>query len=196
MSAREPRRRVFKDPDVNVDWTDELLAEFINESREHLTTIESDLLAIEEGGANIDLELVNKVFRAAHSIKGASGYFGLTKVKKLAHRAETILDMVRSSKMSPNAEVTNLLLAAFDQQHEMINRPGESNRLDIDVLVENLTALAASFLPPEMKDTVRDIVTLEHQGGGPPVVLSRFDYERAAESGNCLYLAEFDLIHD
>ena len=92
---------------------DELLGEFINESREHLTTIEADLLAIEEGGANIDAELVNKVFRAAHSIKGASGFFGLTKVKELAHKAETVLDMMRSKKMTPNAEITNLLLAAL-----------------------------------------------------------------------------------
>ena len=45
---------------------DDLLKEFVNESREHLATIETDLLAIEEGGADIDEELVNKVFRAAH----------------------------------------------------------------------------------------------------------------------------------
>lgn len=48
------------DAELNLD--DELLGEFINESREHLTTIEADLLAIEERGANIDAELVNTVF--------------------------------------------------------------------------------------------------------------------------------------
>ena len=81
------------------------------EAREHLATIEADLLAIEEGGANIDRELVNKVFRAAHSIKGASSFFGLNKVKELAHKPETVLDMLRSGKMIPNAEITNVLLA-------------------------------------------------------------------------------------
>src|SRR5579875_3068140 len=106
--------------DANLQPDDELLAEFVNESREHLTTIEADLLAIEQGGNSIDAELVNKVFRAAHSIKGASGYFGLTRVKELAHRAETILDMIRSRKMAPNAEITNLLLTAFDQLRVMI----------------------------------------------------------------------------
>ena len=110
---------------------DEALIEFVNESREHLANIESDLLAIEEGGANIDEELVNKVFRAAHSIKGGSGFFGLSKVKELAHKAETVLDMLRSKKMSPNAEVTNVLLAAFDKLREMINNPGESGSADI-----------------------------------------------------------------
>jgi len=48
--------------DVGLNLDDELLKEFINESREHLNTIEADLPAIEEGGASIDVELVNKVF--------------------------------------------------------------------------------------------------------------------------------------
>ncbi len=184
------------DSGANVGLDDELLAEFINESREHLTTIETDLLAIEEQGADIDAELVNKVFRAAHSIKGASGYFGLSKVKELAHRAETVLDMIRSRKMPPNAEITNLLLAAFDRLREMINHPAESAQADIDELVLNLTGLASSFLPQEKKASLSQTVTLKPEGGGPPVVLSKFDYERAKECGNYLYAAEYDLIHD
>jgi two-component system chemotaxis sensor kinase CheA len=182
--------------DMNLNLDDELLGEFINESREHLTTIEVDLLAIEEGGENIDLELVNKVFRAAHSIKGASGYFGLTKVKELAHRAETVLDMIRSKKMAPNAEITNLLLAAFDRLREMINRPADSAAADIEELVLDLTGLASSFLPPEKKITLTQTVSLAPEGGGSPVVLSRFDYERWRESGHSLYSVEYDLVHD
>ncbi|WP_109486695.1 chemotaxis protein CheW [Occallatibacter savannae] len=184
------------DSELNVALNDELLVEFISESRDHLTTIESDLLAMEEGGSNIDSELVNKVFRAAHSIKGASGYFGLTKVKELAHRAETVLDMIRSGRIPPNAEVTNLLLCAFDRLREMINRPGESNGTNIDDLVESLTALASSFLPGEKKSSVWERVTLEPQGGGAPVMLSKFDYERAKDAGNRFYVVEMDLIHD
>ena len=52
---------------------DSLLNEFLQESRDHLASIETDLLILEETGANADEELVNKVFRAAHSIKGSSG---------------------------------------------------------------------------------------------------------------------------
>jgi two-component system chemotaxis sensor kinase CheA len=174
---------------------DELLGEFIRESREHLTTIEADLLAIEEGGANIDAELVNKVFRAAHSIKGASGFFGLTKVKELAHKAETVLDMIRSKKMTPNAEITNLLLAAFDQLREMINHPRESAGADIGELVLNLTGLTSSYLPNEQKASLTQTVSLDPQWGAP-VTLSTFDWERARNSGHSLYSIEYDLIHD
>jgi two-component system chemotaxis sensor kinase CheA len=175
---------------------DELMKSFVNESREHLTTIEADLLAIEEGGANIDTDLVNKVFRAAHSIKGASSFFGLTKVKELAHKAETVLDMMRSKKMTPNAEITNLLLAAFDQLREMINHPGESADADISELVLNLTGLASSYLPQEQKVSLTQTVSLVPEGGGPPVVLPKIDYDWAQDSGNWLYAVEYDLIHD
>jgi two-component system chemotaxis sensor kinase CheA len=181
--------------DVDLNLDDELLGEFINESREHLTTIETDLLAIEEAGANIDLELVNKVFRAAHSIKGASGYFGLTQVKELAHRAETVLDMMRSKKMVPNAEITNLLLAAFDQLREMINHPAESAQADIAELLVNLTGLASSYLPPEKKASLTQDVVIP-QPGTTAVLVSQFDYDRLRESGHTLYSVELDLIHD
>ena len=53
--------------------TDENLQLYVEECLEHLADIENDLLAIEQAGADIDEELVNKVFRAAHSIKGGAG---------------------------------------------------------------------------------------------------------------------------
>ncbi len=175
---------------------DDLLNEFINESREHLATIEADLLTIEEGGADLDEQLVNKVFRAAHSIKGGSSFFGLVKVKELAHCAETILEMVRSGKLTPNAEVTNVLLAAFDKLREMINSPAESDRADISDLVVGLTGLASSNLPPDQKDSLTHQVTLPVGGDAPPVTLPQVDVDRARRAGQCVYCVDYDLIHD
>jgi chemotaxis protein histidine kinase CheA len=63
--VEKPDRRAIVDANVELD--DELLGEFINEAREHLTTIETDLLAIEEGGANIDAEL--RLHRATEKIR-------------------------------------------------------------------------------------------------------------------------------
>jgi two-component system chemotaxis sensor kinase CheA len=181
--------------DASLEFDDELLAEFVNESREHLTTIESDLLAIEERGADIDSDLVNKVFRAAHSIKGASSFFGFTKVKELSHCAETVLDMVRSGTMIPNAEIINLLLAAFDQLRQMINRPAESGNTDIDELVIGLTGLTSSFLPEQQKASLTQTISLT-QANQTPVELSEFDYLRLKDTGHFFYNIEFDLIHD
>ena len=64
---------------------DEIILEYLAECREHLTTIEADLLSMEQSGAAIDEQLVNRVFRAAHSIKGGAGFFDLHKIKELGH---------------------------------------------------------------------------------------------------------------
>ena len=160
LNVREVRRQR-----VRSEMDDGLLNEFINESREHLATIEVDLLSVEEGGADIDEELVNKVFRAAHSIKGGSGFFGLARVKELSHRAETVLDMLRSRRMAPNAEIINVLLAAFDRLREMINDASHSESIEIDDLVVSLTGLASSYLPTAEKSTlVRDVVLQSASG--------------------------------
>jgi len=175
---------------------DDLLNEFISESREHLSTIETDLLAIEEGGANLDEDLVNKVFRAAHSIKGGSGFLGLNKVKELAHKAETVLDMLRSRKITPNAEVTNILLNAFDKLREMINHPAESEQSDTTQLLVGLIGLASSYLPDDKKASLTQIVSLTPQGQSRPVSVPQVDLDRAKRSGLSVYCVDYDLIHD
>lgn len=176
---------------------DELLNEFINESREHLATIETDLLTVEEGGANVDEELVNKVFRAAHSIKGGSAFFGLNNVKELAHKAETVLDMLRAGKMIPNAEITNVLLAAFDKLREMINSPRTQDQADIADLVVALSGLASSYLPPAQKASLTQTVTLHPPGDDQTsITLPQVDFERAQRDGHFVYFVDLDLIHD
>ena len=121
---------------------DEILQGFIEESLEHLADIENDLLAIEEAGENIDEDLVNKVFRAAHSIKGGAGFMGLTTIQELSHAAENILGMIRSKKLIPNPEIINVLLLAADQLQSMIEDVHGSNDVDISANLEPLNAIA------------------------------------------------------
>ena len=121
---------------------DEILQGFIEESLEHLADIENDLLEIEEGGANIDEDLVNKVFRAAHSNKGGAGFMGLTVIQDLAHSMENVLGLIRSCKLIPNSEVINVLLQASDKLNTMIEDVSNSNEYDIE---EHLIPLNAIF---------------------------------------------------
>jgi len=175
---------------------DEILNEFITESREHLVTIEADLLVIETGGAEIDEPLVNKVFRAAHSIKGGSGFFGLVKIKELAHKAETVLDMIRSRKMVPNAEVVNVLLSAFDQLRDMINNIADSENAGISDLLASLTGLASSYLPAGQKASLHTEAILETVGGNRPLKLPQSDIDRVKRNGQDIFWVDCDLIHD
>ncbi|MBK1618188.1 hypothetical protein CKO42_06970 [Lamprobacter modestohalophilus] len=173
---------------------DELLQEFINEAQEHLATIEEDLLTIEEDGASADKELINKVLRAAHSIKGGSGFFGLVQVKELAHVAETVLDMMRSDKMTPNAEVINLLLNAFDTLRTMLDDPASSEQADNTALLQSLNDLASSYLPQAQKASLNEDQILDSPLG--PVSLPKVDVDRVIRDAHSIYLVEFDLAQD
>jgi two-component system chemotaxis sensor kinase CheA len=127
---------------------DEILQGFIEESLEHLADIENDLLAIEEAGENIDEDLVNKVFRAAHSIKGGAGFMGLTTIQELSHAMENILGMIRSKKLIPTPENINVLLLAADQLQRMVEDVQSSNEVDITEHLVPLNAIAAGNPPP------------------------------------------------
>ena len=174
---------------------DELLQEFVNDAQEHLATIEQDLLAIEDEGASADKELINKVLRAAHSIKGGSGFFGLVQVKDLAHGAETVLDLMRSDKMMPNAEVINVLLAAFDTLRTMLDDPENSAQVETAELMTSLGDLTApSPQSPERKPSLSEHLALDSPLGA--LTLSKFDVERAKRDQHSIYLIECDLIED
>ncbi len=130
---------------------DEILQGFIEESLEHLADIENDLLAIEEAGADIDVDLVNKVFRAAHSIKGGAGFMGLTMIQDLAHAAENVLGLIRSNKLIPNPDIVNVLLLAADALQHMIEDVGNSNTVDITSHTNALNTIFEGGDAPTMK---------------------------------------------
>ena len=175
---------------------DETVRMFVEESREHLSSIENDLLIMEEGGADIDVELVNKVFRAAHSLKGGAGFLNLGQIKELAHKMENVLDLVRSRELVPNPEVINILLLAFDRLREMINNVDESNQTDISEFITALTGLTKSGLPVEQQESVNTLVEIKIPGGEAVLQITAFDLAQARKGGNYVYAVEFDLIHD
>ncbi len=98
------------------------LKTFIDECQDHLATVENDLIEMERSQDAVDPDLVNRVFRAAHSIKGGAGFFDLDNIRELAHKLENVLDLVRSGSMRPNAEVVNLMLNGFDCLRSLLLR--------------------------------------------------------------------------
>ncbi|MBR9980660.1 MAG: chemotaxis protein CheW [Desulfatitalea sp.] len=120
---------------------DETLQMYLEESLEHLADIESDLLAIEADGANIDEGRVNKVYRAAHSIKGGAGFMGLTNIKNLTHEMENILGKIRTREMVPNPDIVNVLLTGADALKSLMGDILNSNDVDISKEVQALQAV-------------------------------------------------------
>jgi two-component system chemotaxis sensor kinase CheA len=175
---------------------DETLQEYISESLEHLADIEQDLLTIEEGGADIDEEVVNRVFRAAHSLKGGAGFLGLETIKNLAHKIENVLDMVRSREIIPNPEIINILLNSFDKLRDLISNSDTSNEVNVDEFITALVNLATANLAPDERTSVSNMVTITRRDGSEIFEIPEIDLAQAFKNGQTIYLLEYDLIHD
>ncbi len=122
---------------------DELAAEYLAECCEHLATAETGLLAIEKSGADIDPEVVNRVFRAMHSVKGGASFFNLVAIRDLAQRTEDALALIRSRALVPTPERVRVLLGAADRLRELIQDPDQSNQADVSDIMAAVAGLSA-----------------------------------------------------
>jgi two-component system, chemotaxis family, sensor kinase CheA len=119
---------------------EELILEFVIESRDHLAGIEPDFLKLEQCLDDIPSELINRIFRAIHSIKGASGFFGLTALKNLSHVMESLLMMVRDGQMQVCPPMIDLLLQGVDCLRTMLEDVSQSESVPYEDLVSGLNA--------------------------------------------------------
>ncbi len=98
---------------------DDALETFIDECRELLEDMETALLGL--AGAQEKDELVNAIFRAAHTIKGSSGLFSLDHIVAFTHVVESVLDKVRGGKVALDDKLVVLLLACCDHMGNLVN---------------------------------------------------------------------------
>lgn len=124
-------------------FDDEMLGMFIAETKEHLENIEDDFLTLERQGREPDQKIIDKVFRAIHSVKGSAGMLSLGKISHLAHAMETLLQKMRSREIYPESRYISALLAGCDCLSKMMLFVKESEKTDIRKLVERLSDLAA-----------------------------------------------------
>jgi len=139
---------------------------FFEESFEGLDVMEAGLLALQPGAA-ADLEQINTIFRAAHSIKGGSGTFGFQDVTRFTHLMETLLDGMREGRMSVTSEAVNTLLESVDCLREMLVAARENAQID-DARVQELRERLTQLL--ERKDTASAGESEPAAAAAPPPV--------------------------
>lgn len=145
--------------------TDEsIISDFVTESREHLAAIEPDLLAMEQDGARVSSEVVNRVFRAIHSIKGGAGFFAFDRLKTLSHAMESVLMQVRDGKLKVSPEVMDVLLASLDRLKAMLDDldasdavPCEGELAQLKAILEGQGALSGQTLQGRQGDRTFDL---------------------------------------
>ena len=113
---------------------DEALHTFIEESRELLSEMEDSLLRVEQEAE--PETCINAIFRAAHTIKGSAGLFGLDTIVAFTHVAESLLDEVRAGSIPLSQSLVQLLLNCCDHMHALVNAVEEKSSLEAPALKE------------------------------------------------------------
>jgi len=102
---------------------DNFKKKFIEEATEHIQDIEQALLELEQNPT--DKPLIERVFRAMHSLKGSGAMFGFEKISEFTHNLETAYDLVRSEEMLITSELLNLTLASVDHLSALLKEDSE-----------------------------------------------------------------------
>ncbi|HUI55404.1 MAG TPA: chemotaxis protein CheA [Bryobacteraceae bacterium] len=126
---------------------------FFQEADEHLAEMEAGLLGLE---AKPDPELLNGIFRGAHSIKGASGTFGFEEVTRFTHAMEGLLDAMRAGQISPSRTRIDLLLASLDMLRRLL-----------------VAAQSDGAAPPEAEPTMQQLLVARRAGEYVPGTRAR-----------------------
>jgi two-component system, chemotaxis family, sensor kinase CheA len=135
---------------------------FFAESFEALDSMEAALLKLDIGAP--DPELINTVFRVAHSIKGGSATFGFTDIASFTHSLETLLDELRANRLAVSAAISDLLLKSVDVMRELLRavqgqRPIDAQRMadlqfDLELAILNRAGGSAARQPPAAAEAV------------------------------------------
>jgi two-component system, chemotaxis family, sensor kinase CheA len=97
---------------------DDLIAEFITETNESLQELDTDLIKLEQNPN--DKDLISKIFRLMHTIKGTCGFLGLPRLETVAHRAENVMGRFRDGDLSVTPAYVSLILESLDRVRSLL----------------------------------------------------------------------------
>ncbi|PAD27171.1 chemotaxis protein CheA [Niallia circulans] len=114
---------------------------FIEESKEHLQACNEHLLELEKDPEN--LQIVNEIFRAAHTLKGMSATMGYEDLASLTHQMENVLDAIRNKKITFSPEILDVIFLAVDDLDAMVESiaSGGDGKRNVEAVVEKLVQI-------------------------------------------------------
>ena len=163
------------------NWTDDsgFLETFRAEAEERLQVLSSGLMQLEESPG--DEELLKKLFREAHTLKGAAGMMGLDAIRELSHRIEDILESVQKGHVRLNGASTDLLLEALDRIESLLP-DGQSEPEPVTAVADLIKRLAASRgedgsepLPPGVNERAKEQSPAASESASPADMPAAFD---------------------
>lgn len=114
----------------------------MEEAEEHIQLLDEDLIKLENEGNNPDL--LQEIFRAAHTLKGSSAMLGHERMAEVTHAMESLLDKLRNNKISVNSQIIDALLFGLDALKVLKNEVSSQRESDVDIasIVSQLNASA------------------------------------------------------
>ena len=115
---------------------------FIDETKEHLQSLNTQILELEQNPENMDT--INEVFRAAHSLKGMAGTMGYKRMQNLTHDMENVFSEVRNGHIKVNASMIDCLFQCLDALDDYLNKiqeSGDEGTNENEMLIKDLNAM-------------------------------------------------------
>lgn len=117
----------------------EYLGVFLDESKEHLQSLNENVLLLEKEHDNKDI--INEIFRSAHTLKGMAGTMGYSKMSSVTHKMENVLDLIRNDKLEASEYIIDAIFECLDVLEEIVGNiesVQEEGEVFVDELVEKL----------------------------------------------------------
>jgi len=136
-----------------------------------LLTAEEDVLALEQASGNPDAEMINRLFRSLHSIKGGAACVNLLKIKELAHAMENVVGKIREGILTPTHDISQALLDGLDKLKAGVESGDENSLQDAAPIIARLAEVVQELKTPD----------------GPPAP------EKSAGAGHIFDISQYDL---
>lgn len=161
----------------------EIVDSFVVETREILEALDNDLLQLEN--APDDKELVDKIFRAVHTVKGTSGFLSLEQLSVLAHHFEDVLNRLRKHELDFHTQMLDVMLDAFDLMKALLQQVVDQKiePIDIETIIARLAAISDGTFDEAISpaDPVQagdfeaepEPVPAEEEGHTEPIILEK-----------------------
>ncbi|MDO5128111.1 MAG: chemotaxis protein CheA [Eubacteriales bacterium] len=133
---------------------------FIDETKEHLQNLNDQVLILETEPENIDT--VNEIFRAAHSLKGMAGTMGFKRMQRLTHDMENVFSEVRNGKLNVDADMVDIVFKCLDAIEGYLNSiietsdEGTEDNEDVIALLNDALNGVKETLPPKEQPEEKD----------------------------------------
>lgn len=174
---------------------DEIMTMLMENAREQLAHVDDALTELEEGGADIDEDVLKTIFRTAHSIKAGAGLLNLSTMRELAHALEGVLHLLRHGVMALDNRVIEHLQAGFTCLRALVASASEGGQEDC-AAVADLADLAAAHLTPQQQAQAATTVSVPRPDGEIVFREDELGLRQALEGDKHLYLVEYDLVRD